>query len=122
MCATDVLRREQDVTLEMLDAPDALGRRLMLGGNVSPDTLDGFRIPYKTVVRYIGKCQMNELLSTSGLTLGAGSESGAPNFPAATRNRSQAHNLAVAGYLEEHANLIVCRCYHAWHRGRPTPR
>jgi hypothetical protein len=56
MCATDVLRKEHDVILKMLDATDALGRRLMLGGNVSPDTLDGLRIPYKTVVRYIGKC------------------------------------------------------------------
>jgi hypothetical protein len=53
MFATDVLLKEHDVILTMLDA---VGQRLMRGGNVSPDTLDGLRIAYKTVVRYVGKC------------------------------------------------------------------
>jgi hemerythrin-like domain-containing protein len=56
MFATDVLLKEHDVILKMLDATDAVGQRLMRGGNVSPDTLDGLRIAYKTVVRYVGKC------------------------------------------------------------------
>ena len=41
------------------------------------------------------------------------SESGVQDFATATPNRSQAHNLAVASYLEQPANLIVCRCDHA---------
>ncbi len=44
MFATDVLLKEHDVILKMLDATDAVGRRLMRGGNVSPETLDGLRI------------------------------------------------------------------------------
>lgn len=41
MFATDILRKEHDVILKMLDATDAVGRRLILGEQVSPDTLNG---------------------------------------------------------------------------------
>jgi hemerythrin-like domain-containing protein len=41
MFATDVLRKEHDVILKMLDATDAVGRRLVLSEKVSPDTLNG---------------------------------------------------------------------------------
>jgi hypothetical protein len=39
MFATDILRKEHDVILKMLDATDAVGRRLVLGKKVSPDIL-----------------------------------------------------------------------------------
>jgi hemerythrin-like domain-containing protein len=41
MFATDILRKEHDVILKMLDATDAVGRRLLLGEKVSSDTLNG---------------------------------------------------------------------------------
>lgn len=41
MFATDILRKEHDVILKMLDATDAVRRRLILGEQVSPDTLKG---------------------------------------------------------------------------------
>jgi hemerythrin-like domain-containing protein len=41
MFATDILRKEHDVIRKMLDATDAIGRRLSLGEKVSSDTLSG---------------------------------------------------------------------------------
>jgi hemerythrin-like domain-containing protein len=41
MFATDILRKEHDVILKMLDATDAVGRKLILGDKVSSETLNG---------------------------------------------------------------------------------
>jgi hemerythrin-like domain-containing protein len=41
MFATDILRKEHDAILKMLDATDAVGQRLILAEKVSPDTLNG---------------------------------------------------------------------------------
>lgn len=41
MSATDILRKEHDVILKMLDATDEVGRRIIRGEKVSPDTLNG---------------------------------------------------------------------------------
>ncbi len=41
MFATDILRKEHDVILKMVDATDTVGRQLILSEKVSPDTLSG---------------------------------------------------------------------------------
>jgi hemerythrin-like domain-containing protein len=43
MFATEILRKEHDVILKMLDAADVVAQRLILGEKVSPDTLDGLQ-------------------------------------------------------------------------------
>jgi hemerythrin-like domain-containing protein len=62
MSATDILRKEHDAILKMLDATDAVGQKLVLGEKVTPDTLNGILEFFRLFADRCHHCKEEDLL------------------------------------------------------------